>query len=159
MPAFRIEGGRPLQGMVRASGNKNAALPLMTACLMTEEPVVLHNVPDIGDVQIMLQLLESLGMQIDPAGPSSWRLQASQVGEAQLDPELCRRIRASILLAGPMLNRSGALRLPPPGGDVIGRRRVDTHFLALGALGAQSEFRTASSIFGPRRLRGPGSAG
>ena len=123
MPAFRIEGGRPLQGMVRASGNKNAALPLMTACLMTEEPVVLHNVPDIGDVQIMLQLLESLGMQIDPAGPSSWRLQASQVGEAQLDPELCRRIRASILLAGPMLNRSGALRLPPPCGQGSGRRR------------------------------------
>jgi UDP-N-acetylglucosamine 1-carboxyvinyltransferase len=157
MPAFRIEGGRPLQGMVRASGNKNAALPLMTACLMTEEPVVLHNVPDIGDVQIMLQLLESLGMQIDPAGPSSWRLQASQVGEAQLDPELCRRIRASILLAGPMLNRSGALRLPPPGGDVIGRRRVDTHFLALGALGAQIEFKDRLfHLRAKKRLRGAG---
>ena len=157
MPAFRIEGGRPLQGMVRASGNKNAALPLMTACLMTEEPVVLHNVPDIGDVQIMLQLLESLGMQIDPAGPSSWRLQASQVGEAQLDPELCRRIRASILLAGPMLNRSGALRLPPPGGDVIGRRRVDTHFLALGALGAQIDFKDRLfHLRAKKRLRGAG---
>ena len=157
MPAFRIEGGRSLQGVVRASGNKNAALPLMTACLMTEEPVVLHNVPDIGDVQIMLQLLESLGMQIDPAGPSSWRLQASQVGEAQLDPELCRRIRASILLAGPMLNRSGALRLPPPGGDVIGRRRVDTHFLALGALGAQIDFKDRLfHLRAKKRLRGAG---
>ena len=157
MPAFRIEGGRPLQGMVRASGNKNAALPLMTACLMTEEPVVLHNVPDIGDVQIMLQLLKSLGMQIDPAGPGSWRLQASQVGEAQLDPELCRRIRASILLAGPMLNRSGSLRLPPPGGDVIGRRRVDTHFLALGALGAQIDFKDRLfHLRAKKRLRGAG---
>src|SRR4030067_584369 len=98
MPAFRIEGGRPLQGMVRASGNKNAALPLMTACLMTEEPVVLHNAPDIGDVQTMLQLLESLGMQIAPAGPGSWRLQASQVGEARLEPGLWRGIRAALLV-------------------------------------------------------------
>jgi UDP-N-acetylglucosamine 1-carboxyvinyltransferase len=155
MPAFRIEGGRPLQGAVRASGNKNAALPLMTACLMTEEPVVLHNVPDIGDVQTMLRLLESLGVQIQSAGPGSWRLQAGQVGEARLDPELCRRIRASILLAGPMLNRSGALRLPPPGGDVIGRRRVDTHFLALRALGAQVDFKDRLFHLRTRkRLRG-----
>ncbi|HSH12836.1 MAG TPA: UDP-N-acetylglucosamine 1-carboxyvinyltransferase, partial [Desulfurivibrionaceae bacterium] len=141
MPSFRIEGGRPLQGTIRASGNKNAALPLMTACLMTEEPVVLHNVPEIGDVQTMRNLLQSLGVQIEAVSPGSWRLQASQVQEAHLDPDLCRRIRASILLAGPMLNRAGALRLPPPGGDVIGRRRVDTHFLALGALGAQVDFK------------------
>src|SRR3990172_4878560 len=99
MPAFRIEGGRPLRGVIRASGNKNAALPMMTACLMTEEPVVLHNVPDIGDVHTMRKLLESLGVQIEPVGPGSVRLQALQVREAQLDPELCRRIRASILLA------------------------------------------------------------
>src|SRR4030042_310639 len=91
------------------------------------------------------------------AGPASWRLQASQVGEAQLDPELCRRIRASILLAGPMLNRSGALRLPPPGGDVIGRRRVDTHFLALGALGAQNGFKDRLfHLRAKKRLRGAG---
>jgi UDP-N-acetylglucosamine 1-carboxyvinyltransferase len=155
MPAFRIEGGRPLHGVVRASGNKNAALPLMTSCLMTEEPVVLHNVPDIGDVQIMRQLLTSLGMQVEPLGPGSWRLQARQVGEAQLDPELCRRIRASILLAGPMLNRAGRLWLPPPGGDVIGRRRVDTHFLALGGLGAEIEYKDRLfRLRARKRLRG-----
>ena len=137
MPSFMIEGGHPLQGEVTPSGNKNAALPLMTASLLTDEPIVLHNIPLIGDVLTMRRLLESLGVTIQDLDPQTWRLQAKEVRRADLNPELCRKIRASILLAGPMLGRAGGIELPPPGGDVIGRRRVDTHFLALKALGAE----------------------
>jgi len=137
MPSFMIEGGHPLQGEVTPSGNKNAALPLMTASLLTDEPIVLHNIPLIGDVLTMRRLLESLGVTIQDIEPQTWRLQAKEVRRADLNPELCRKIRASILLAGPMLGRVGGIELPPPGGDVIGRRRVDTHFLALKALGAE----------------------
>lgn len=137
MPSFLIEGGHPLEGEVTASGNKNAALPLMTASLLTDRPVVLRNLPDIGDVHTMRKLLESLGVQIERLDLNTWRLHAEDVRIASLDPDLCRRIRASILLAGPMLGRAGGVKLPPPGGDVIGRRRVDTHLLALKAFGAE----------------------
>ncbi len=140
MPSFRIEGGNPLQGEVTPSGNKNAALPLLSACLLTSEPVILHNVPDIGDVQIMRSLLESLGVEIETIADHSWRVVASDIRQADLDPDLCRRIRASILIAGPMLGRQGSINLPPPGGDVIGRRRVDTHLLALEKLGASVNY-------------------
>jgi UDP-N-acetylglucosamine 1-carboxyvinyltransferase len=137
MPSFLIEGGHRLQGEVTPSGNKNAALPLLTASLLTDEPITLHNVPDIGDVNTMRQLLLSLGVSIEILSPHTWLIQASEVSLTDLDPDLCRRIRASILIAGPMLGRTGAVDLPPPGGDVIGRRRVDTHLLALQALGAE----------------------
>lgn len=137
MEKFLIEGGIPLHGEVTPSGNKNAALPLLAACLMTDEPVIMRNVPDILDVKAMRNLLESLGVSIEATGePHTWRIQAAQVRPADLDPDMCRKIRASILLAGPMTARSGELHLPPPGGDVIGRRRVDTHILALRKLGA-----------------------
>ncbi|TET84571.1 MAG: UDP-N-acetylglucosamine 1-carboxyvinyltransferase, partial [Anaerolineales bacterium] len=155
MPTFLIEGGHPLRGEVTPSGNKNAALPLLTACLLTDEPVVLHNIPNIGDVQTMRQLLENLGVSIETINQNSWRLHARQVCKADLDPQLCRRIRASILLAGPMLGRSTGIDLPPPGGDVIGRRRVDTHFLALRALGAEISYGEHEfHIRAPNRLRG-----
>lgn len=137
MSSFRIEGGQPLQGEITPSGNKNAALPLMTACLMTNEAVTIRNIPQIGDVQTMQRLLESLGVQTEKLNRSTLKLRANNVQRGDLDPELCRRIRASILLAGPMLSRFGRIDLPPPGGDVIGRRRVDTHLLALEALGAE----------------------
>ncbi len=155
MTTFLIEGGHPLRGEVHPSGNKNAALPLLTACLLTDEPVVLRNLPDIGDVRTMRRLLESLGVTIEVLDPHTWRIQAREVRRSTLDPDLCRQIRASILLAGPMLGRAGGIDLPPPGGDVIGRRRVDTHLLALSALGAETaysgrEFRLEA----PRRLRG-----
>ncbi len=140
MPSFLIEGRHPLQGEVTPSGNKNAALPLLTACLLTDEAITLHNVPSIGDVSTMRLLLESLGVEIEILTPNSWRLQARQVRLADLDPDLCRSIRASILLAGPMLARTKGIDMPPPGGDVIGRRRVDTHLLALQALGADVEY-------------------
>ena len=140
MEKFTIEGGIPLKGEITPSGNKNAALPMLAACLLTQEPITLYNVPDIRDVQDMRRLLESLGVKIDIIDTHVWRVQAEQVRPADLDPDLCKRIRASILLAGPMVARSGELHLPPPGGDVIGRRRVDTHILAIQALGAQAEY-------------------
>ncbi|NLF52336.1 MAG: UDP-N-acetylglucosamine 1-carboxyvinyltransferase [Leptolinea sp.] len=140
MEKFIIEGGIPLSGEVTPSGNKNAALPLLAACLLTDEPVILRNVPYIRDVQTMRALVESLGVCIEEIGDHTWRIQAREVRPADLDPDICRRIRASILLAGPMSARTGELHLPPPGGDVIGRRRVDTHLLALKKLGAEIEY-------------------
>jgi UDP-N-acetylglucosamine 1-carboxyvinyltransferase len=144
---FIIEGGHPLQGEVTPSGNKNAALPMLAACLLTDEPVVLHNVPEIRDVRDMRALLGSLGVEIETVGNHTWRVQARQLRPADLDPDLCRRIRASILLAGPMAARAGELELPPPGGDVIGRRRVDTHILALQELGVQAAYDRAGRVF------------
>jgi UDP-N-acetylglucosamine 1-carboxyvinyltransferase len=134
---FIIEGGRPLNGVVRPSGNKNSALPLLAACLLTEQPVILRNVPDIRDVQAMRKLLVDLGATVEELEPHVWRIEAREVRKAELDPALCRTIRASILLAGPMLARMGHIELPPPGGDVIGRRRVDSHLLALEAMGTE----------------------
>ena len=140
MEKFVIEGGHPLHGEITPGGNKNAALPLLAACLLTEQPVTLRNVPRIRDVSDMRHLIESLGVQIEDLGSDSWRITARTVRPADLDPDLCRRIRASILLAGPMTARAGELNLFPPGGDVIGRRRLDTHILALQALGAQVNY-------------------
>ena len=137
MEEFVIEGGYPLQGEVTPSGNKNAALPLLAACLLTEEPVVLHNVPQIRDVLAMRKLIESLGSEVEVLDVNTWRITTRELIASHLDPDLCRRIRASILIAGPVLARTGSLRLPPPGGDVIGRRRLDTHIMALRALGAE----------------------
>ncbi len=137
MARFRIQGGNPLNGTVIPGGNKNAALPALAACLLTDEPVILHNVPRIGDVGTMQQLLATLGARVEPLGEHSVRVHAGNIHSTDLDPYLCREIRASILLAGPLVAREGTVELPPPGGDVIGRRRVDTHILALEALGAQ----------------------
>jgi UDP-N-acetylglucosamine 1-carboxyvinyltransferase len=155
MQTFRIEGGHPLRGEVSPSGNKNAALPLMAACLLTDRPVTLRNVPDIGDVRTMRGLLESLGVGIENLDAHTWRVHAQQVRRADLDPEICRRMRASVLLAGPMTVRSGGVSLPPPGGDVIGRRRIDTHILALSAMGAEVAYRDREFHFrAKRRLNG-----
>ncbi len=153
MARFRIEGGYPLNGTIRPSGNKNAALPALAAALLTDEPVILHNVPEIGDVRTMQRLLADLGVEITPLGPNSLRLQAKHIRSTQPDPALCREIRASILLAGPMVARTGFLELPPPGGDVIGRRRVDTHLLALESLGATVTY-NRTFRFQARRLQG-----
>jgi len=139
MSSFIVEGGRGLRGHVRPAGNKNAALPMLAAVLLTDEPVRLTNLPDIRDVHTMLELLGALGVGFEWTGRGALTLQAAEVRSAALEPELAARIRASILLAGPMLARSGQLRLPPPGGDVIGRRRLDTHFDTLQKLGAEVE--------------------
>jgi UDP-N-acetylglucosamine 1-carboxyvinyltransferase len=155
MQQFVIEGGQRLSGTVRAAGNKNAALPLLAACLLTDQPVVLRNVPRIKDVEAMRQLMIDLGATIEEVDSSVWRVKAGAVRKTRLDPGLCRKIRASILLAGPMLARSGEIELPPPGGDVIGRRRVDTHLLALEALGAEISVTDKEFVMrAPRGLHG-----
>ena len=136
MERFVIEGGNQLQGTIRPSGSKNEALPVLAACLLTSEPVTLNNVPMIADVKVMIEVLESLGASVETLGHGSLRITTGDPASTVLDADLCRRIRASILFAGPMVARMGAVTLPPPGGDVIGRRRVDTHFLGLKALGA-----------------------
>ncbi len=140
MQKFVIEGGVPLCGEITASGNKNAALPLISACLLTEEPLVLHNVPAIADVRVQADLLRALGVSVEEPGAHTLRLQAHDIRGTRLDPAICRQVRTSILLAGPMLGRMGSVELPPPGGDVIGKRRLDTHVLALEGLGATIEF-------------------
>lgn len=137
MEKFIIEGGVQLRGSVSPSGLKNAALPMLAASLLTDEPLTLHNVPRIRDVEDMLALLNCLGVEISENGERDLVLRARDVRTTELDRDICSRIRTSILFAGPMLARCGEIHLPPPGGDVIGRRRVDTHLSALRALGAE----------------------
>jgi UDP-N-acetylglucosamine 1-carboxyvinyltransferase len=136
MQSFVIEGGRPLTGVVRAAGNKNGALPILAATVLASEPVRLQNVPRIRDVETMVELLIDIGADASWTGPNEVLVNAANVAKTSLDPELCRRIRASFLLAGPLLARFGRAVVPPPGGDVIGRRRLDTHIHAFAALGA-----------------------
>ena len=137
MEKLLIEGGHPISGTFIPSGNKNSALPLMAACLLTDEPVTLHNMPDIGDISTMGEILSDIGVDVEQPGLHTWRVHAQNIRTNSLSPDLFGRIRGSITLAGPLLARTGAVRMPSPGGDVIGRRRVDTHFLALNALGAE----------------------
>ena len=136
MEQFIIQGGHPLSGTVNPSGNKNAAFPVLAACLLTEEPVIVHNVPEIEDVLVFQQLLREMGVQIEQLAPGSLRLQAKQILSTQPSPELFGQVRGALVLTGALLGREGQVMLPAPGGDVIGRRRVDTHILALQALGA-----------------------
>lgn len=138
-PSFVVNGQRPLSGTIRPAGNKNAALPILAATLLADGPVELSEVPHIRDVDTMCALLGDLGADITWTAPNSVRIDTRKVKPKALDPALCSRIRASILLAGPLLARFGEVTLPPPGGDVIGRRRVDTHFLAFERLGATLE--------------------
>jgi UDP-N-acetylglucosamine 1-carboxyvinyltransferase len=155
VPKFVVEGGHRLQGTVRPAGNKNAALPMLAATLLTEEEVILENVPDIRDVRTMVGLLQAMGAEAEWTGPNEVRVRAKEVGGEKIRAEEATRIRASILIAGPMVARTGEMRLPPPGGDVIGRRRMDTHFLALARLGADIGFER--QVFGMRsrgRLQG-----
>jgi UDP-N-acetylglucosamine 1-carboxyvinyltransferase len=135
--AFLIEGGRPLSGHVIAAGNKNGALPILAACLLTAEPVTLSNVPRIRDVETMIELIATLGVDIEWSGANEVRVEAAQIDTVELDDKLARRIRTSLLLAGPLLARERRVVVPPPGGDVIGRRRIDTHIHALAQLGAE----------------------
>jgi len=154
MEQFVIEGNVPLSGTLIPSGNKNAALPLLAASLLTDQPLVLHNVPHIRDVQTMCQLLSDVGVDITEPQPHTLHLQALRVRKTDLDADLCKDIRASILLAGPALARLGHVELPPPGGDVIGRRRVDTHFLAFKKLGAEMEANERFRLWRTGRLVG-----
>jgi UDP-N-acetylglucosamine 1-carboxyvinyltransferase len=143
---FVVEGGTPLRGTVRPAGNKNAALPMIAAALLGDGPSDVVNVPRIRDVDVMLALLEDLGAGVAWTGPGTVRIDPSGVSAKPLDPDLCGRLRASILLAGPLLARFGQVTLPPPGGDVIGRRRLDTHFLAFAKLGAEVDLGEAYHV-------------
>src|SRR5438874_841240 len=138
--SFVIEGGRPLAGRVRAAGNKNGALPILAACLLTDEPVTLTNVPRIRDVETMMELLQRLGADVEWTGANDARVHASEIATHDVDEALADRIRASFLLAGPLLARVGRANLPPPGGDVIGRRRLDPHLHAFARLGVEVTF-------------------
>jgi len=137
MDKIIIEGGTQLRGAVTPSGNKNAALPMLAATLLTDEPITLRNVPRIRDVEDMLALLASVGVEIREQDRHTLIFCARDIRTTELDRAICSRIRTSILFAGPMLARAGQIQLPPPGGDVIGRRRLDTHLHALRALGAE----------------------
>ena len=153
MDKFVIEGGFPLSGTIVPAGNKNAALPALAACLLTEEEVVVRNVPRIRDVDAMLDLLIELGVAVEWREEGTVSLRASDVSDTAVDPESSRRIRASFLLAGPLLARFGSATMPPPGGDVIGRRRLDPHLDAFRALGANVSVDRAYRLSAPGGLR------
>jgi len=137
MSEYIINGGVPLNGTIRVSGNKNAALPCIAAALLTDEQVTLRNIPDIEDVRVMLDVFTALGGEVQKFQPSTITLSLRDIKQSEIPQEEAKKIRASILFAGPLLARTGKVVLPPPGGDVIGRRRLDTHFLALTELGAK----------------------
>jgi UDP-N-acetylglucosamine 1-carboxyvinyltransferase len=139
MYKYVIEGGFPIKGRIRASGNKNAALPCIAATLLADAPVTLRNLPEIEDVQVMFEVLSELGASVDRIGDNVWKIDTRPVERWDVPADLAKKVRASILFAGPLLARFGKVSLPPPGGDVIGRRRIDTHLLALEELGARIE--------------------
>ncbi len=150
MTTFLVEGGHRLEGRIRPAGNKNAALPCLAAAVLATEPVTLENVPRIRDVETFLEMIAALGAEVRWDGANEVTVDAGEVRIEAVDRELAARIRASLLLAGPLLARFGQVRLPPPGGDVIGRRRLDTHFLAFEALGATVELNGDFNLNAPR---------
>ena len=152
MGTFLVEGSHRLQGRIRPAGNKNAALPCLAATVLASEPVTLHNIPRIRDVLTFLEIIESLGAEVGWDGANDVTIDASSVHTNSVDRVLAERIRASLLLAGPLLARFGHVELPPPGGDVIGRRRMDTHFLAFEALGAEVTLNGGFTISAKRLL-------
>lgn len=153
MYEYHIEGGIPIKGTVTASGNKNAALPCIAACLLTDQPVTLRNLPEIEDMQVMLDIYTALGGTVEKLAANEYRLHMTELPATTIPADLSRKIRASILFAGPLLARAGKAVLPPPGGDVIGRRRLDTHFLALTELGARVDI-DGQFTFSANKLKG-----
>jgi len=153
MEKFVIEGGQPLSGTLVPAGNKNAALPVLAAALLTEEEVVLRNIPRIRDVEAMIALLRALGARADWTADGVVTVCAADVRETTVDPDLAERIRASFLLAGPLLARFGRADMPLPGGDVIGRRRLDPHLDAFRALGAVADATRGYHLAAPDGLR------
>ncbi len=151
---YVVKGGIPLSGTLHPSGSKNAALPILAASLLTDRDVIIDNLPDIRDVRTMLDILAGLGVSISGKPPGTVVLNASALKPGSIDVAACREIRASILLAGPLTARTGDVKLPPPGGDVIGKRRLDTHFEALEQLGAGVSLEDGMLTFRARSLEG-----
>ncbi len=157
MSRLTIEGRRKLSGTISASGNKNAALKLLPACLLTDEPVTLHNIPDIADVNTVIEIMRYLGADVRNLGDGSWRIHAVRITKTKIDKRLASRIRASFVFSGPMLARTGKLTLPGPGGDVIGGRPLDTNIQGLVALGATVELDNLGTFqMDAPRLKGAG---
>jgi UDP-N-acetylglucosamine 1-carboxyvinyltransferase len=153
MSEYIINGGVPLNGTIKVSGNKNAALPCIAAALLTGEPVILRNIPDIEDVRVMLDVFKALGGEVETVQSNVLKLCLEDIKSSEIPEEQAKKIRASILFAGPILARTGKVVLPPPGGDVIGRRRLDTHILALTELGAKVKI-SGSFTFTAKELTG-----
>jgi len=137
MDKYEIEGSYPLKGKIKASGNKNAALPCLAAALLTDEEVILENIPEIEDVSVMVRILKQLGSKVTWLGTNKYSIKTTDIKKAEIPAAEAKAIRASILFVGPLLARTGSVTFPPPGGDVIGHRRLDTHFLAFSELGAR----------------------
>ena len=150
MDKFVIEGGVPLCGTVVPAGNKNGALPILAAALLTDETVTLRNVPRISDVDAMIGLIASLGADVTWSAPGEVEIKATNIDHTDVDQRLGKRIRASFLLGGPLLARCGRATMPPPGGDVIGRRRLDPHLDAFLALGARVHQNSNIEITAPK---------
>ena len=148
---FKIKGGNRLKGEIIPQGAKNEALQILSATLLTDETVTIHNVPDIVDVNKLIELLGSLGSKVEKIGPDSWRFTASNINTEYLESEEYRAkasaLRGSVMLLGPILARFGKATMPKPGGDKIGRRRLDTHFLGFQKLGAKFNFDSAEHVF------------
>jgi UDP-N-acetylglucosamine 1-carboxyvinyltransferase len=153
MSEYHINGGIPLNGAIKVSGNKNAALPCIAAALLTGEPVTLRNIPDIEDVRVMLEVFTALGGEVESPEPNVHRLRMANIKSPEIPKEQAKKIRASILYAGSLLARTGKAVLPPPGGDVIGKRRLDTHFLVLTELGSKVKI-GENFTFTARKLAG-----
>ncbi len=157
MSRLIIEGGHKLEGTVTVSGNKNAALKLLPACLLTDEPVTLHNIPDIADVRTILTILADLGAEVNQVGQGSWRVHAAEINKTEINSDLASRVRASFVFSGPMLARMGRITMPGPGGDIIGGRPLDTNVQGLEALGAEVTLDRQSTFhMKAPKLRGAG---
>ncbi|MCE1157735.1 MAG: UDP-N-acetylglucosamine 1-carboxyvinyltransferase [Spirochaetia bacterium] len=155
MYKYIVEGGHPVKGRVAASGNKNAALPCLAAAVLAREPVVLKNIPEIEDVAVMIEVLVHLGAQVKKLGSHEWSIDPRSIERQDVPAEQSRKVRASLLFAGPLLARFGQAILPPPGGDTIGRRRIDTHLLALQELGARITMEGVLRFFAPKLKGAP----
>lgn len=151
MSSFRIQGGKRLKGEITPQGAKNEALQILCAALLTSEPVVIHNIPDIVDVNKLIELLGDLGCKVEKLDKGSYRFTASSINIQHLETESYRKkaaaLRGSVMLLGPILARFGKASIPKPGGDKIGRRRLDTHFLGFQNLGAKFNFDSVGNLF------------
>ncbi len=154
MQKLKIVGGRRLAGTVRASGAKNAALPILAACLLTSDPVILHNVPDLADVKTMVKLLSGMGVAVEKTGPSDYRLCAASVTGTEAPYDLVKTMRASILVLGPLVSRFGSAKVSLPGGCSIGARPVDQHIKAIRAMGADIAIDHGYVVAKASRLKG-----